>query len=160
MSEQANFDRWEHEVFGHLIPGDLPSQPESGEDPITFAKRLQSIIAIYPVEDQYLVGKDALKILGDNYSYEIIGRRLSVHALRGLIYSDQAAMNVGMFTQPFRATGFWAPFSLATLPTESTISLQMAMPTVCEDSSRPNGELEIGLPLQIPILGIDEHHID
>lgn len=160
MNERASFDRWEQEVFGHLIPGDLPTNPESGEDPIVFAKRLQSIIAIYPIEDQYLVGKDAIKILNDNYSYEMIGRRLSVYALRGLIYSTEIAQHVGIFTQPFRATGFWAPFSLATLPTESTISLQMNMPTISRDDSRSNGPTEIGLSLQIPVLGIDEHHID
>lgn len=157
-SESDFFKQLENDVFEHLKPGELPTEPNPGEDPIDFAQRLQYLIGVYPDEDQYLVGKEALEIIKSSYSYEIIGRGLSVHALRGFIFSSNKDNHTqGIMKTPFHVKGFCAPFRFAILPSESTLSLQVEMPTLLADDSRPIASIETDIPLSIPVLGIDSH---
>lgn len=161
MSEGTPFSKWESEIFGDIVPKSLPTKPLKNENIIDFAKRLQLIVGSYPDIDQYLVANDALDILQKNVGYEILGRKLFVHALRGFIFSeDSSGIAAGLFNQPFHATGFLEPFSIATLPTESSISIQLKYPTLLSDDNSPMAELETALPLTVPVLGIQDHAID
>lgn len=161
MAEADPFSNWESEVFDS-VPRQLPDKPDTDENIIDFAKRLQLVVGSYPDIDQYLVARDALDILKENVGYDILGRRLFIHAMRGYIFSDKPDSHIvaNHSWQSFHATGFLEPFTVTTLPTESSISLRLKFPMLLADDQSPIAAIETNLPLAIPVLAIQDHVVD